>query len=358
MNQAVKTPYIIHSEPVSERYARGWHCLGLAKDFTSTPQRLEYFGKKLVAYRGEDDNTVHILDSYCPHMGADLSRGKVQGNSLRCPFHDWSWGADGVCNHIPYADHIPARAVIGAYETTEVNGLLFLWHDPEGNPPIAEQYPRRMEDCYSGEWTQWNIRTVTINSNCRELVDNMADMAHFGPVHYSTVQTFKNIQDGHTFVQYMSGGHDILADEGQGFTSVATYEGPAYMTTTMTGSMEGQEMVTHLLVAHVPVNTEQFIIHLGVMLKKNPALSEEQNQAMVDEYTQMSVDSFIQDVDIWNNKIRVDNPLMCDGDGPINMVRKWYSQFYMDVADIPQSLTVHKEHETKIKYKHAQKDPA
>lgn len=359
MNQAVsKTPYEIKTNVVPERYARGWHCLGLAKSFTEQPVRLEYFGKKLVAYRGQDSNAVHILDAYCPHMGADLSGGTVQGDSIRCPFHDWSWGSDGVCDDIPYADNIPKNAVIGAYPTTEVNGLLFVWHDPEGKEPIPEQHPARMEDYYSGEWTDWNIRQVVIDSNCRELVDNMADLAHFGPVHYSTVKTFKNIQDGHKFIQYMSGGHEILADEGQGFTSVATYEGPAYMTTTMTGSMDGEEMITHLLVAHLPVHTEQFVINLGVMLKKNPNLSDEQNQAMVDEYTQKTVESFIQDVDIWNNKIRVDNPLMCDGDGPINMLRKWYSQFYMDVDDIPEDIIRYKERETKVKPKRNHKATA
>ena len=194
----------------------------------------------------------------------------------------------------------------------------------------------------------------TIHSNCRELVDNMADMAHFGPVHYSQVQTFKNIQDGHTYTQVMTGGHDILADEGQGFTSVATYEGPAYMTTTMTGSMDGRAVTTHLLVSHVPIDMENFVIRLGVMVRKDPSLSEAENAAMVDAYTQMSVDSFIQDVDIWNNKVRIDNPLMCDGDGPVHMLRKWYSQFYMDVAEIPAALTVHKEHETKIKPRRGQ----
>ena len=118
------------------------------------------------------------------------------------------------------------------------------------------------------------------------------------------------------------------------------------MTTTMTGSMEGHEVVTHLLVTHVPVNTEQFDIRFGVMMKKNPTLSAEENQAAVDAYTQMCIDSFIQDVEIWNNKIRVDNPLLCDGDGPVNMVRKRYSQFYMDVAEIPAALKGYKEHVT------------
>lgn len=341
-----REPYVIKSEPVAERYARGWHCLGPAKDYSSEPVRLDYFGTRLAAYRGEDGQ-VYILDAFCPHMGADMSRGTVKGNSLVCPFHSWSWGADGVCDHIPYAKRIPDKAVIKAWPTMEQNGLLFVWNDPEGNPPIPGQEPRRIEDYYSGEWTDWNVTKITIESNCRELVDNMSDMAHFGPVHYSTVENFKNVQDGHTFTQYMSGGHEILAEQGKGFTSVATYEGPAYMTTTMTGSMDGYDVVTHLLVTHVPVDTNKFDIRLGVMLKKDPKLSEKQNKAMVDEYTQMSIDSFIQDVEIWNNKIRVDNPLMCDGDGPINMVRKWYSQFYMDVADIPADLKGHKEHITR-----------
>lgn len=353
MNKPLREPYIIETKPLPERYARGWHCLGKASSFGCEPTALNYFGSKWVAFRGEESGELFVVGSYCPHMGADLSRGKVCGNSLRCPFHEWSWGGDGVCDDIPYADRIPPKAVIPSMPVMEENGLAFVWHDPEGHPPIPEQRPRRNSDYFSGEWSDWNIAEFTIHSNCRELVDNMADMAHFGPVHYSQVQTFKNIQDGHTYTQVMSGGHDILADEGQGFTSVATYEGPAYMTTTMVGSMDGREVTTHLLVSHVPVNMEEFIIRLGVMVKKDPSLSEEENNALVQAYTQMSVDSFVQDVEIWNNKVRIDNPLMCDGDGPINMLRKWYSQFYMDVADIPDNITALKEHETRIKYPHA-----
>ena len=350
--QTIQKPYIIQSDATFDRYARGWHCLGKADEYTSTPKTLNYFGKRLAAYRGEKSGKVIILDSYCPHMGADLSRGTVHNDSLKCPFHEWSWGSDGVCDDIPYADNIPSKAVIGSYPTMETNGLLFVWHDHEGLPPIESQTPKKIDDYYTGEWSDWQIAKFTIDSNCRELVDNMADMAHFGPVHYSTVDSFKNIQDAHTYTQFMSGGHEILADEGQKFTSVATYEGPAYMTTTMTGSMEGHEMVTHLLVANVPISQDQFEIFLGVMLKKDGALSTKENDAMVAEYTQMSIDSFVQDVEIWNTKVRVDNPIMCDGDGPLNMLRKWYEQFYMDRDDITNELAnAKKEHETKIKFK-------
>jgi 3-ketosteroid 9alpha-monooxygenase subunit A len=339
-------PYKIEAAVVPERYARGWHCLGKASDFTAAPRRLQYFGTKLVAYRGREDNRVHILDGYCPHMGADLALGCVKGNSIVCPFHSWSWGGDGVCNDIPYAKRIPPKAIIKSWPTLEENGLLFVWNDPEGNPPIAEQRPQRSEDYFSGAWTDWVTAQFTIHSNCRELVDNMADVAHFGPVHYFKINKFSNVQDGHRYIQYSEGSHAILEDGSTGLSSVATYEGPAYMTTTMNGSMDGKPMNVHLLVAHVPLNTECFHINFGVMLQKVPGVSAEQNQKLLEEYLQANIVSFKQDVDVWDNKVRVDNPLLCDGDGPLHMLRKWYSQFYMNVADIPQDIVKHKEHIT------------
>ncbi len=340
-------PYIIKADDRPERYARGWYVIGNFSSVTSEPRMLEVFGVKLVVYRGLEDNAVHILDAYCPHMGGDLSGGKVCGNSVVCPFHLWSWGADGVCDDIPYADKIPDKAVIKAWPILEKNGLVFVWQDPEGNAPIAEQEPEQMADWYCGEWTDWEMAAIPIETLGRELVDNMADMAHFGPIHYSTVKSFRNTMDGHKFVQYMVGGHDILVEGDAGLiTSVATYEGPAYMTTTMTGTMDGHAMTVHLLVSHVPVDMENFVINFGVMMKKDPAASEAENKTMVEAYTEKNIESFQQDVAIWNNKCIIDNPLMCDGDGPVNLVRKWYSQFMTDVADVRDDQVRAREHVT------------
>ena len=35
-----------------------------------------------------------------------------------------------------------------------------------------------------------------------------------------------------------------------------------------------------------------------------------------------------QDIPIWENKIQHEQPLLCDGDGPIGMFRRWCQQFY------------------------------
>jgi hypothetical protein len=35
-----------------------------------------------------------------------------------------------------------------------------------------------------------------------------------------------------------------------------------------------------------------------------------------------------QDIPIWEHKIYLENPVLCDGDGPIAKYRKWFQQFY------------------------------
>jgi 3-ketosteroid 9alpha-monooxygenase subunit A len=48
---------------------------------------------------------------------------------------------------------------------------------------------------------------------------------------------------------------------------------------------------------------------------------------------------FEQDVEIWRNKARIDNPLLCEEDGPVYQLRRWYEQFYTDVADLEPEMT-------------------
>ena len=78
-----------------QRFARGWHCIGLAENFRDgTPHEVSAFGGKLVVWQGSDGE-LKALDAYCRHMGGDLSRGTVKDGRIACPFHDWRWGGDG-----------------------------------------------------------------------------------------------------------------------------------------------------------------------------------------------------------------------------------------------------------------------
>jgi 3-ketosteroid 9alpha-monooxygenase subunit A len=47
---------------------------------------------------------------------------------------------------------------------------------------------------------------------------------------------------------------------------------------------------------------------------------------------------FLQDVEIWKHKTRIDNPLLVEEDGAVYQLRRWYQQFYVDVADIKPEM--------------------
>src|SRR5215469_5572918 len=96
------------------RFARGWHCLGLAQPLRDgSPHAVEAFGTKLVVF-ADAAGELHVLDAYCRHIGGDLSRGTIKGDTIACPFHGWRWGADGKCANIPYSSvsHDRVRAVV------------------------------------------------------------------------------------------------------------------------------------------------------------------------------------------------------------------------------------------------------
>src|SRR5690348_2811421 len=155
------------------RFARGWHCLGLADDFRDgQPHGVTAFGTQLVVF-ADSSGALRVLDGYCRHMGGDLSQGTIKGDEIACPFHDWRWGGDGKCKLVPYAKRTPRLARTAKWPTLEQDGMLFIWNDPEGSAPPEENYIPRIEQAGSDEWTDWHWYTTVVNVNCREIIDNV-----------------------------------------------------------------------------------------------------------------------------------------------------------------------------------------
>ncbi|MCA9138223.1 MAG: Rieske 2Fe-2S domain-containing protein [Planctomycetales bacterium] len=45
-------------------------------------------GRMVAVFRHEDGNW-HAIDDLCPHMGASLAEGYVEGKTVTCPWHAW-----------------------------------------------------------------------------------------------------------------------------------------------------------------------------------------------------------------------------------------------------------------------------
>jgi 3-ketosteroid 9alpha-monooxygenase subunit A len=326
------------------RYARGWHCLGLTDTFRDgKPHAIWAFGGKLVVWQ-DSLGELNVLDGYCRHMGGDLTQGEVKGDEVGCPFHDWRWGGDGKCKAIPYARRVPLRARTQAYATEIVNDQLFIWYDPEGSEPDREILPYSIPGVGSDEYTPWSWHVTEIEgSNCRELIDNVADMAHFYYVHFSFPTSFRNVFEGHKATQYMeskgrpdkSGGY---GDAELFLKSEATYYGPSYMINWLWVDYKGFKTEVILVNTHIATSPDSFTLQYALTVRKPEGLDDKTVAFIAEKYTKMFGEGFLQDVHIWKNKIPVQNPLLCEEDGPVYQLRRWYEQFYVDKADVTPEM--------------------
>jgi 3-ketosteroid 9alpha-monooxygenase subunit A len=337
---------IVAAEPPA-RFARGWHCLGLADGFRENgPHAVEAFGLKLVVF-ADSAGQLHVLDAYCRHMGGDLTQGTVKGDEIACPFHDWRWGPDGRCAKIPYSKRVPAAARTRSWITLEQNRHLFVWNDPQGNPPPEHITIPRIDGAFSDEWSNWTWDSILVEgANCREVIDNVVDMAHFFYIHFAFPTYFKNVLEGHIASQYLNTRSRPDIDAGSNYASAgetslrseASYYGPSYMIDYLWHDYHGTTMESVLINCHYPVTPNSFKLQWGVIVKKLPGLTDEQADKVAAKFAKFIGLGFEQDVEIWINKTRVDNPLLCDDDGPVYQLRRWYQQFYTDVEDIKPAM--------------------
>ncbi len=343
----------IEAEAAPTRFARGWHCLGLSERFKDgRPHSIRAFGQKLVVFQS-GDGELNVLDAYCRHMGGDLSQGTVKGNEIACPFHDWRWGGDGRCKQIPYSRRVPLRARTAAWTTLDQDGMLFVWNDPEGNPPPAGVTIPRIEGANRDDWTDWVWSEITVQANCREVVDNVVDMAHFFYVHFSFPTFFKNVFEGHVATQYQKGvGREDVrppAQDGEpkmlGNTSVASYHGPSFMIDDLTYHYDTMDIDSVLINCHYPIDENSFVLQYGVIVQRGDKLPGDAAEEVAQKMAGFIARGFEQDVEIWKNKTRIDNPLLCEEDGPVYQLRRWYEQFYVDVADVRPEMVERFEYE-------------
>lgn len=307
---------------VAHGYPRGWFILLCSDELAANEVKsLQYFGQKLVAFR-QDDGQVAVLDAYCPHLGADLGvGGKVVDGCVQCPFHAWRFDRDGKCVEIPYAEKIPSRAAIRSWVVDELNGFIFVWHCSAGRAP--DYHIPLIPEVIDESWTSWKMSIQTIATHPREIVENVADRAHFSIVHGTHIDHFENEFVDHMAVQYSEG---VAYPRGGGrdeFKLKATYYGPAYQITEMDSVLPNR-----LVNAHTPISDKLLHLRFGVMLKK--IADDERMEKFAKQYIDNLQVGFSEDVQIWENKVYREQANLCDGDGPIGKLRRWYQQFYTE----------------------------
>jgi 3-ketosteroid 9alpha-monooxygenase subunit A len=304
-------------------FPRGWFTVGWSGELSAGAVKpLRYFGKDLVLFRTESGE-ARVLDAHCPHLGAHLGHGgKVQGESIVCPFHAWKYdGATGQCIEIPYAKRIPPRAQVACWPLVEKNGVIMVWHDPAGKTAPEFEVPevpfKTNESWFAEEaHAEWKI-----HSHLQELVENAVDQSHFLSVHsLPAAEVFDMQTDGpdmHMHGRFtMEAGKEAARLEWK-FRGVSF----GYVHTINPGGIENCQ-----LLMYTPIDEELVHVRFTTIVKrvKNDELSRRILNATNDETVRL----FNQDIDIWEAKTYRPQPQLAQGDGDFMKYRRWAAQFY------------------------------
>ncbi|MEH1839820.1 MAG: aromatic ring-hydroxylating dioxygenase subunit alpha [Nostoc sp.] len=133
-------------------------------------------GRELVIYRGKDKRVV-TLDAYCPHMGAHLAEGKVEGNALRCFFHHWKFDAEGMCIDIPCLD-VPPSLKLQTWPTAEKYGMIWVWTGEIPQQPLPFVPELEQKECHVAIHSRF-----LLNCHPNVVMINAIDAQHLNTVH-------------------------------------------------------------------------------------------------------------------------------------------------------------------------------
>ena len=191
---AVRAHPEVHSgrDTLGGRYLRSfwqpvYHSADLAPGH-ATPLRI--MGQEFTLYRGAGGTPI-LVDARCPHRGAQLSAGWVDGDTLRCFYHGWRFGADGACLEQPAeGSAFRDKVAIRSYPARDYLGLIFafLGDAPE---PVFPRYPE-----FDRSVGYIEVDSYFRACNAFQNLENALDMSHVEFVHHDNTASFTGIGSG------------------------------------------------------------------------------------------------------------------------------------------------------------------
>lgn len=185
------------SAPSADKFSpfpASWYLFCHVKELAK-PLSKRILGRQLVAFRTRSGK-VCVMQANCSHAGADLACGAVVGESIQCPFHNWKYGTDGRCNHIPGTNQIPAFARQTSYPVEVRHDYVFFFNGLKALFPLPFFFGSNPEDFSAG-------RIFSYISDCNWYVNaaHGFDTQHFDAVHDRKLLAPPQIDCPHAFAR-------------------------------------------------------------------------------------------------------------------------------------------------------------
>lgn len=162
-----------------------WYVVALSSELSTQPLSRSILGEHVALFRSESGKVVALADR-CSHRGFPLSLGTVEGETLVCGYHGFTFDCEGTCVSVPGQDRIPSRADVRHYETVERGPWVWMWtgrREPD--------YTKLPEVPWMTDTEHWAsiAGLATIDARFDLLVDNLLDLSHETYLHKGSIGT-------------------------------------------------------------------------------------------------------------------------------------------------------------------------
>ena len=159
---------------------------------------------------------ILVADVACPHKGARLSAGCIQHEQLMCPYHGWTFAADGTCQSIPsLVEASPeklALAHLRTYRAQERYGLIWVKLDDVPMPDGRTHELPEIVEFEDPAWTYLMGPPMRFAAGWRREVENFLDMTHFAFAHRGTLGVSADPRiRGLEIITHPDGGYEMSA---------------------------------------------------------------------------------------------------------------------------------------------------
>ena len=159
-----------------------WYVAARSDEIADKPLGRRICGERVAFFRRADGNVAAVED-FCPHRGAPMSLGRVEGDHLVCPYHGLVMDGEGRTCSMP-KQRVAACPKARSYPVVERYGFVWLWPgdatraDPAAIP--AFEWADNPAYAYGGG-------LYHIKADYRLMIDNLMDLTHETYVHSTSI---------------------------------------------------------------------------------------------------------------------------------------------------------------------------
>ncbi|MCP5145317.1 MAG: aromatic ring-hydroxylating dioxygenase subunit alpha [Gammaproteobacteria bacterium] len=136
----------------------------------------------VLLYRREDGAPVAMADQCC-HRLAPLSRGRREGDDIRCMYHGLKFNDEGQCIDIPGQSDIPAQFRVHRFPVVIAHSWVWVWM---GDPELADEALIPTSMSLSNDAFALRPGFLDYRANYQLINDNLTDFSHLAYTHEHT----------------------------------------------------------------------------------------------------------------------------------------------------------------------------